>query len=171
MDKKISLSALTTVPAKKLWLEKQFGTLEVGKMGYLFITNNDYFDKDSKILSVWIDGKEYVFDTGQVLRGLVALTRNNNSYMDSVFRACNYISDRIQKDGKIQSDWNGDINENVHVYILPALLEAGQFLNNQLFYEKAILSLDYYKKNFSVHFSRITSKFWKFVKFTENSKL
>ena len=29
-------------------------------MGYLLITDNDYFDKDSKILSVWIDGEEYI---------------------------------------------------------------------------------------------------------------
>ena len=31
-------------------------------MGYLLITDNDYFTKDSKILSVWIDNKEYVIN-------------------------------------------------------------------------------------------------------------
>ena len=96
-----------------------------------------------------VDGKEYVFDTGQVLRGLIKMAQKNDQYINAATRASEYISTRIQGNGRIQSDWEGIINENVHVYILPALLEAGQFLDNQLFYEKAMLSLDYYKKNFS----------------------
>ena len=67
LDKKIALSALTTIPAKKLGLEAQFGTLEVGKMGYLLITDKNYFDKDSKILSVWIDGKEYIITNTPII--------------------------------------------------------------------------------------------------------
>ena len=63
LNKKIALSALTTIPAKKIGLDEQFGTLEVGKMAYLLITSDDYFDKDSKILSVWIDNKEYVVNS------------------------------------------------------------------------------------------------------------
>ena len=50
----IALAALTTIPANKLGLLDQLGTLDIGKLGYLVITDNDYFHEKSKILSTSI---------------------------------------------------------------------------------------------------------------------
>ncbi|MCX6132661.1 MAG: amidohydrolase family protein [Ignavibacteriales bacterium] len=54
-----ALTALTTTPAKMLGVEKQYGTLEQGKVANLVITDGDLFAERTKIQEVWIDGKRY----------------------------------------------------------------------------------------------------------------
>lgn len=54
-----ALAALTTTPAKWLGLEKQYGSLEAGKIANFVITDGDLFGEKTKIREVWIDGKQY----------------------------------------------------------------------------------------------------------------
>lgn len=54
-----ALTALTTTPAKMLGVEKQYGTLEQGKVANLVITDGDLFAEKTKIQEVWIDGRQY----------------------------------------------------------------------------------------------------------------
>ncbi len=57
-----ALAALTTVPASQFGLERSIGTVEKGKMANLVISNKPYFEKDSKIKYVMIEGKLYEYD-------------------------------------------------------------------------------------------------------------
>ncbi|MGZ5567658.1 MAG: amidohydrolase family protein, partial [Limisphaerales bacterium] len=58
-----ALAALTTVPATLCGLENQVGTIEVGKLANLTVVNGKgYFDPESKVQSVWIDGRFYRTD-------------------------------------------------------------------------------------------------------------
>jgi imidazolonepropionase-like amidohydrolase len=61
LDENLALSALTTIPAEKLDVSEYLGTLENGKMANLMICDGNYFDKGSKVASVWIEGEEYSF--------------------------------------------------------------------------------------------------------------
>jgi imidazolonepropionase-like amidohydrolase len=55
-----ALAALTTIPAKLCGVDKQLGTIEPGKIANLTVVDGKgYFDTDSKINSVWIDGRYY----------------------------------------------------------------------------------------------------------------
>jgi imidazolonepropionase-like amidohydrolase len=54
-----ALAGLTTVPAKLCGAEKQLGTIEPGKLANLTIVHGNYFDADSKVRAVWIDGRIY----------------------------------------------------------------------------------------------------------------
>lgn len=54
-----ALTALTTTPAKMLGVEKQYGTLEQGKVANFVLTDGDLFAEKTKIQEVWIDGKQY----------------------------------------------------------------------------------------------------------------
>ena len=58
-SKEDALSALTITPAKKLGLSKVLGTIEKGKIANLVVTNGDYFNENSHVESVWIEGIEY----------------------------------------------------------------------------------------------------------------
>tara|TARA_B100000315_G_scaffold191566_1_gene181801 strand:+ start:7470 stop:10568 length:3099 start_codon:yes stop_codon:yes gene_type:complete len=58
-SKEKALEALTTIPAKALKLENVLGTIEVGKIANFFVTDGDYFDKDTKVEEVWIKGEKY----------------------------------------------------------------------------------------------------------------
>jgi len=55
-----ALAALTTVPARLCGLDSLLGTIEPGKAANLTIVDGKgYFDAESKICSVWIDGRYY----------------------------------------------------------------------------------------------------------------
>ena len=57
------LAALTTTPAKYLGLSNRLGTLEKGKIANLVVTEGDYFEEESRVASVWIEGVEYPVTT------------------------------------------------------------------------------------------------------------
>ncbi len=54
-----ALAALTTVPAKICGVETWLGTIEPGKLANLTIVSGNYFQPESKVREVWIDGRNY----------------------------------------------------------------------------------------------------------------
>src|SRR5262249_51795256 len=55
-----ALAALTTIPAKLCGAENQLGTIEPGKLANLAVVDGtNYFNPDSKVREVWIDGRIY----------------------------------------------------------------------------------------------------------------
>jgi imidazolonepropionase-like amidohydrolase len=55
-----ALAALTTVPARLCGLDNLLGTVEAGKLANLTIVDGKgYFDADSKVCAVWVDGRIY----------------------------------------------------------------------------------------------------------------
>lgn len=53
-----ALAALTTVPARLCGVEKRLGTIEAGKLANLtIIAGSSYFNPESKVDAVWIDGR------------------------------------------------------------------------------------------------------------------
>jgi imidazolonepropionase-like amidohydrolase len=60
LPKKEALAALTSTPAKWLKMSHLMGSLERGKYANFLITDGELFKNDTKILSTWIGGEEYV---------------------------------------------------------------------------------------------------------------
>ena len=91
---------MTTTPAEKLGLGEKLGTLEEGKSAHLFISDGDYFDKQSQVLSVWIDDDEFIInDQPDVdIRGAWHLVDTNN--LDSLI----FSGDAISPTGKAFQD-------------------------------------------------------------------
>ena len=55
-----ALAALTTIPARLCGVERQLGSLEVGKIANLTVVEGtNYFQPDARIREVWIDGRMY----------------------------------------------------------------------------------------------------------------
>jgi imidazolonepropionase-like amidohydrolase len=59
LSREKALAALTTNAAKLCQAEKLLGTIEVGRIANLVVTDGDLFDKETKIERTWIDGKPY----------------------------------------------------------------------------------------------------------------
>ena len=57
-----ALAALTTTPAEILGLSQSMGTVEAGKMANLVVTTGPYFDEESRIAWVFVDGVPYEMD-------------------------------------------------------------------------------------------------------------
>jgi len=57
-----TLSALTTEPSKLLGIEKYCGTVEVGKMANIIITNKPLFEKETAIRYMMVEGNLYEYE-------------------------------------------------------------------------------------------------------------
>lgn len=57
-----ALAALTTTPASMLGVSKFAGTVENGKMANLLVVSKPYFEKDSKVRYVMIEGKLFEYE-------------------------------------------------------------------------------------------------------------
>jgi len=54
-----ALASLTTIPAKMLGMEKQFGTIESGKAANFVLADGELFGEKTKIRETWVDGIRY----------------------------------------------------------------------------------------------------------------
>jgi hypothetical protein len=56
------LAALTTNPAKMYGVSNIMGSLEKGKLGNLIVSNGPFFDEDSKIKYVFVEGHQFEYE-------------------------------------------------------------------------------------------------------------
>ena len=59
LSEETALAALTTRPASFLDLDDQLGTVEEGKMANLVVTDGPYFDADTEVKRVFVNGRQY----------------------------------------------------------------------------------------------------------------
>jgi imidazolonepropionase-like amidohydrolase len=62
LDKTLALEALTTLPATIFKIEDKVGSLKSGLIANFLLTNGDIFDKNTKILENWVQGKKYTIN-------------------------------------------------------------------------------------------------------------
>ncbi len=91
-----------------------------------------------------IDGKKYIFDTAQALRGLSAAARLHSRFLPSVRRAADFIVSAMRSDGQMAPSYGDDIPEAVHVYALPALEAAADVLGEKKYSIAARHALSFY---------------------------
>jgi len=103
----------------------------------------------------WSDpgGKSpYTFDTGQILKGLVALLDILPDLEKPVRRGCDWLLTQIKEDGRVvtpdTSQWslpgNNIVPEAIHLYALVPLRSVGERFGNQEYLDVVSKSLDYY---------------------------
>ena len=128
--------------------------------GYLIPTLLDYGEKELALrLTKWLqviqktdgsyagpDGKIYVFDTGQALRGLLGASKFAPEALKSAVRAADYLCKAMIREGKegFEPQYSGEIQETIHLYVLPPLIRAAELLNRPHYHEVAINCLDFY---------------------------
>ncbi len=62
LSESTALAALTTKPSKLLGIDHLAGTLQVGKMANLIVTDGALFSEKTKILETWVAGKRDAWD-------------------------------------------------------------------------------------------------------------
>ncbi len=78
-----ALKALTATPAKLLGVSDVAGSLEKGKWANFLVTNGPVFDKETKIIENWVQGKRYTINPKKAedLGGKYKLTVGTQSYI------------------------------------------------------------------------------------------
>ena len=101
----------------------------------------------------WSDPKgqsPYVFDTGQVLKGLLAYCRYrpDDQLKRAILAGCDWVVSRQQDSGRIvtpdQGAWGNMVRENVHLYVLSALVDAGKIFGVSSYGAAAEKALQFY---------------------------
>lgn len=64
-----ALAALTIDAAKLLGIDSMTGTLESGKIGNAVISTGPYFEKDSKVKMIFVDGYKYALEVKESKKG------------------------------------------------------------------------------------------------------
>lgn len=100
----------------------------------------------------YLDKAPYVFDTGQIIKGLIAIYPIMPEVKGAIIKACDYIISQIQDDGRLPTPsddfWPKNIcTELIHLYCLSALVDAGELFDRPEYKTAAHKVLEYYKKN------------------------
>lgn len=99
------------------------------------------------------DKEPYVFDTAQIMKGLISVRKIYPHVDASIVKGCNWLISHIDEAGRFRADdehiWKSSsaYSELIHLYCLSPLMEAGEIFDNEEYISKAKLSLEYYKKN------------------------
>ncbi len=104
----------------------------------------------------WSDpaGKSaYTFDTGQILKGLIAVAPVLPEVDEAIRRGCNWMLTQILPDGQIttpdKTEWGGllggrTVSENIHLYALKPLREAARLFNESKYTDAVECALRHY---------------------------
>lgn len=120
----------------------------------------DYMCEIQKENGSWYDPRDiepYVFDTCQILKGLVRACHeypDKVKYHKALEKGSNWVLENMSDDGRLHPcrantfrDQKG-YSELIHIYCLSPLVEASKILNCQKYEKAATKCLDYYIRNF-----------------------
>lgn len=107
--------------------------------------------------SFGLNEHSYAFDTGQVVRGWVALLEQMPELEQPLRRACDWLIETADcQTGRLmvpplEAAWSlgrrGQVSEGIHLLVLPSLYRAGELLNKSRYCEFVSKSRNYYLKN------------------------
>lgn len=104
------------------------------------------------------DRAPYIFDTAQILKGLIAareLYKNTDHIDNAIQRGADWILSCMTTEGQLVTPdkecWGNDesmCSELIHLYCLSPLVEAGKLYHKEEYVEKARQILNFYKENY-----------------------
>lgn len=109
------------------------------------------------------DGREYIFDSGQALRGLAAAAGRWKKFQPAVQKTADYLIASIQSDGAMPSMYDDQIPEAVHMYVLAGLIAAAELLHKPEYARRARQAVQYYKGRSSVLDEQLLTHFLMYI--------
>lgn len=100
------------------------------------------------------DKEPYVFDTAQILKGLVAIYPIKPEVKDSLIKGCEWLLGQITEEGRLvtpsKAAWGNDgvCSELIHLYCLSPLIDAAKLLDKPEYEKAARRVADYYISNY-----------------------
>ena len=101
------------------------------------------------------DTAAYIFDTAQILKGLLAVRGIMPQVDRNIIAGCEWIFTCMGEDGRlitpVKDAWGTDTDvcdEIIHIYCLSPLLEAARIFERPEYKQKALQVWDYYRQNY-----------------------
>jgi len=105
----------------------------------------------------WYDSEDkspYVFDSAQILKGLIAIREIMPEVDEYIIKGCDWILSNMQPDGRLitpnKDAWGSNedfCSELIHIYCLSPIKEAGIVFDKTNYLESVDKILGYYKTN------------------------
>jgi malonyl-CoA O-methyltransferase len=129
------------IPTLREYGERELATRLVRWLLAVQAMDGSFFDPDQ--------GVPHVFDTGQVLRGLLAGAALVPAAGEAARRAADWLCAQMVDGGRggFGPRYAGRIPESVHLYVLPPLYEAAELLRKRAYQTAADRCLEYYAKH------------------------
>lgn len=96
------------------------------------------------------DEKPYIFDSAQIIKGLIAIRKIMPEVDGYIIKGCDWILSNMTKEGRLisplENAW-GDgktFSELIHTYCISPIRDAGKLLGRADYVEKSDLIVDYY---------------------------
>lgn len=106
----------------------------------------------------WYDCEDkdpYVFDSAQILKGLIAVRSILPEVDERIIKGCDWILSNMQSDGRLTTPskhaWGNNENycsELIHIYCLSPIRDAGKIFNKPEYLSSVNKILGYYKANY-----------------------
>lgn len=131
------------IPTLLKWGYRELAVSYAGWLCKIQREDGSWFDTDGK--------KPYVFDTAQILKGLVAVREEYPQVDSHIRKGCEWILNNMKESGRLttptQEAWGngGMCSELIHMYCLSPLVQAADILNMPQYKEAAYKILNYYK--------------------------
>lgn len=100
------------------------------------------------------DSSPYVFDSAQILKGLLSIRNLLPQVDEHIIKGCDWILSNMQQDGRLvtpdREAWGNDesfCSELIHIYCLSPIKEAGNIFDRQDYIESVDKILNYYINN------------------------
>ncbi len=97
----------------------------------------------------------YVFDTAQIVKGLLSIRKLCPEVDDNIKLACDWLVSHIDAEGRMFADneniWgdNKTLSELIHIYCLSPIRDAGIVFSNNNYIDLSYKSLNYYIDNYT----------------------
>lgn len=106
----------------------------------------------------WYDSKDkapYIFDSAQILKGLVAIRDIYPEADEHIIKGCDWILTNMRENGRLvtpdEESWGGDdtfCSEMIHIYCLEPIRDAGKIFGRNDYLEAVDKILAFYKENY-----------------------
>ena len=135
------------IPTLLIWGERE-----------LAVSYAKYLCSIQKEDGAWYDSYDrepYVFDSAQILKGLISIRGILPEVEANIIKGCDWLISNVNDEGRLitpsKNAWGSDENfcsELIHIYCLTPLVEAAEELGISKYRETAYRILEYYKKNY-----------------------
>lgn len=115
-----------------------------------------YLCKSQSESGAWFDpngNAPYVFDSAQIIKGLIAIRGILPEVDLHIIKGCDWILNNVQINGRLvtpnQDEWGEDeefCSDIVHIYCLSPIKDAGRIFGRQDYLDAVDKSLEYYKR-------------------------
>lgn len=128
------------------------------RWGYrdLAISYAKWLCKIQKENGSWFDTEDkapYVFDSGQILKGLLAVRQLLPEVDEHIIKGCEWILSQMREDGRLVTPsteaWGNDretCDEVIHIYCLSPIIEAAEVYDKPEYVRKARKIWEHYRK-------------------------